>query len=239
MNRIYCNYGYLPRYCQAWLEGLASLLPDPARYLEIGTGSGCSLIAALFGLAHHRDVHAWTVDIEPRPHLQNEMDMRGIDKARYTSIVTPGGSLEVANTWTTPLDMVYIDGDHSYEGCQADIHVWESHLKFGGLMVFDDYEQGMWQVTEAVDDIMFTPESQWRFVGQVGRLIAFEKGTRDARAPWLTDDMIRYDSRARSKRTGQPDAWRWWGWGFMEPKTGGWYPRDYGKSKKFLDDLDR
>lgn len=232
MKRIYCNYGYLPRYCQAWLEGLASVLPDPARYLEIGTGSGCSLIAALFGLAHHDDVHAWTVDITPRPYLQHEMDMREIDEERYTSIVTPGGSLEVAKTWNTPLDMVYIDGDHSYEGCQSDIRAWEPHLRFGGLMVFDDYEQGMWHVTAAVDDIMFADDSTWRFVGQVGRLIAFEKGTRTARAPWLTDDMVKYDSYAISRLTGERDAWRWYGWGFPDKPSGELYERNYGKSPK-------
>jgi predicted O-methyltransferase YrrM len=231
-KRTLCNYGYLPRYCGAWLEGLATTLPDPARTLEIGTGGGCSLIAVVIGLSHHRDAKSWTVDIEPRPHLTHEMEMRHLDPARWEYI--HGASLDVAATWGIELDLIYIDGDHSTEGAKADIEAWEPHLKFGGLMVFDDYEQSMWGTTEAVDEIMFALDSTWRYVGQVGRLIAFEKGTLSKHAPWLTEYMIQYDSLARSRQTGERDAWLWYGWGFPG-KHGlqGEVPRrSYGKSPK-------
>ena len=231
-RRILCNYGYLPRYCEAWLEGLAATLPDPARTLEIGTGSGCSLIAVVMGLSHHQDAMSWTVDIEPCPHLEAEMEKRELDEERWEQI--HGDSIDVAATWDESLDLIYIDGDHSKEGTEADIEAWGPHLKFGGLLVFDDYEQSMWSTTEAVDETMFAPDSTWRYVGQVGRLIAFEKGTLYEPAPWLTEDMIEYDSLATSRQTGERDAWLWYGWGFPG-KHGlrGEVPRRaYGKSPK-------
>jgi hypothetical protein len=229
-KRLLCNYGYLPRYCEAWLEGLATKLPDPARTLEIGTGSGCSLIAVLMGLSYHADVKCWTVDIEPRPHLAHEMEMRGLTRWEY--IHAP--SLEVAKGWSVPLDLIYIDGDHTEEGVIGDIRAWEPHLKFGGLMVFDDYEQSMHKrCTEGIDSIMFAEDSTWRFVGQVGRLIAFEKDTLYKPAPWLTPDMIRYDSHARSRQTGEKDPWLWYGWGFpSRPAPEPMPRRSYGKSPK-------
>jgi len=37
------------------------------------------------------------------------------------------------------LDLVFVDGDHSYEGCLADVLHWAPKLRRGGAMVFDDY----------------------------------------------------------------------------------------------------
>jgi len=230
-KRVYCDNGYLPRYCGAWLEGLATTLPDPARTLEIGTGTGCSLIATLLGLAHHEDVKCWTVDIRVREHLEAEMKKREFNRSRWDFI--NADSLDVAKTWNVPLNMIYIDGDHTYDGCYNDIMAWEPHLVFGGLMIFDDYDHGYWSVTEAVDDIMFAEDSTWRYCGQVGRVIAFEKGTLYERAPWISDYMEQYPSYARSRQTDDIDPWLCWGWGVLghadpHPRI----MRAYGKSPK-------
>ena len=37
------------------------------------------------------------------------------------------------------LDFVYIDGDHSYEGCRRDIEAWYPKVKKGGVIVGHDY----------------------------------------------------------------------------------------------------
>lgn len=216
MTRHYCEFGYLPKYCGAWLEGLSSTLPDPARVVEIGSASGCSLNAILTGLSKHDDCFVWTVDIRKLPHLRNEAVRMELPEDKWEMIT--GDSVDVAERWTEKLDMVYIDGDHSDVGCRRDIYAWEKHLKFGGLMVFDDYEQFMHHVTEVVDSIMFAEDSTWRYVGQVGRLIAFEKGTLTEQAPWLTDYMVKYDSNAYNRFTLEKDPWLWWGWGIPGKK---------------------
>lgn len=38
------------------------------------------------------------------------------------------------------LDFVFIDADHSYEGCKADIAAWMPKVKPGGLLSGHDYE---------------------------------------------------------------------------------------------------
>jgi hypothetical protein len=37
------------------------------------------------------------------------------------------------------LDAVWVDGDHTYEGCRSDILAWFPKLKHGGLMGGDDF----------------------------------------------------------------------------------------------------
>jgi predicted O-methyltransferase YrrM len=48
------------------------------------------------------------------------------------------------------LGMVYIDGDHSYQGCKADIKFWWPKLAPGGIMAFHDYANGAYGVNRAV-----------------------------------------------------------------------------------------
>jgi predicted O-methyltransferase YrrM len=53
------------------------------------------------------------------------------------------------------LDMVFIDGDHSYEGCKADIEMWTPHIRHEGIVAIHDYDPVMWQsVVKATDDMM-------------------------------------------------------------------------------------
>lgn len=52
-------------------------------------------------------------------------------------------------------DFVFIDGDHSYEGCKRDIEAWYQRVKAGGLLCGHDYahhEFPGFGVTEAVDE---------------------------------------------------------------------------------------
>lgn len=52
------------------------------------------------------------------------------------------------------LDLVYIDADHSYGGCKADIHAWYRKVKRGGIMAFHDYMNPAYGVKRAVDEFV-------------------------------------------------------------------------------------
>ena len=49
-----------------------------------------------------------------------------------------GKSAEVAKKFTEPIDLIFIDGDHSYEGVKADVESWLPKVKDGGIVVFHD-----------------------------------------------------------------------------------------------------
>lgn len=49
------------------------------------------------------------------------------------------------------LDFVYIDGDHSFDGCRSDILAWAPKVKIGGVLAGHDYyNQPPFEVRKAV-----------------------------------------------------------------------------------------
>lgn len=65
-------------------------------------------------------------------------------------------------------DLIYIDADHSYEGCLRDIEDWYSKVKKGGFLLGDDYRiyKGRlpnikFEVIEAVNE--FTRKNNLKF----------------------------------------------------------------------------
>lgn len=162
-----------PTYCSPWegafLEGLAASCPDPARIVEIGTGKGTSLVRILYGLSLHENVRVWSVDLLEKEDVREALEESQIPNWRYTLLV--GDSVEAARGTWEPLDLVFVDGSHSYEGVKADVGAWGPHLKEGGVMAFHDYGNEMHRVTEAVDETM---TGGWAHVGTVGTLAAYQ-----------------------------------------------------------------
>ncbi len=53
-------------------------------------------------------------------------------------------SQDVGRAWTgPPVDLVFIDGDHSPEACREDWEVWNQHVRPGGVVAFHDARAGM------------------------------------------------------------------------------------------------
>jgi predicted O-methyltransferase YrrM len=70
------------------------------------------------------------------------------------------------------IDLIFIDGDHSYAACQADIAAWAPFVKRGGVMAFHDFGSRAEGVTRAI----FEEIKADRFaeiVGVAGTIIAF------------------------------------------------------------------
>jgi predicted O-methyltransferase YrrM len=61
------------------------------------------------------------------------------------------------------IDFVFIDGDHSYEGCAKDIDLWYPKLKEGGLLSGHDYRDGRnYGVKQAVHEFAAREGTQFR-----------------------------------------------------------------------------
>ena len=49
------------------------------------------------------------------------------------------------------LDWVYLDADHSYAGCLADLIAWVPKVRYGGIVSGHDYNAPQYGVTKAVE----------------------------------------------------------------------------------------
>jgi hypothetical protein len=67
-----------------------------------------------------------------------------------------GDSYDVGMSWTRgPVDLVFVDGDHTFYGVERDIKAWLPRVKHGGFMLFHDYAHEQWSgVKPAVDALM-------------------------------------------------------------------------------------
>jgi predicted O-methyltransferase YrrM len=50
-----------------------------------------------------------------------------------------GYSNEIAKDFKEQIDLLFVDGDHSYDGCRADVQAWSPHLAKGAIIIFHDY----------------------------------------------------------------------------------------------------
>ncbi len=63
-------------------------------------------------------------------------------------------SAEAAPLIPDNLDLVYIDGDHSYEGIVTDLQCWYPKVREGGILSGDDYTN--LDVREAITKLVGT-----------------------------------------------------------------------------------
>lgn len=117
---------------------------DPV-IVNIGAGAGTSGLAALEA---REDSFVYTIDIQDENSptgclfAEREVVKRAGKLHRLRQI--HGDSKDVGKRWTRgQVDMVYVDGDHSYEGCKQDILIWLNNIKDNGIMVIHDYQKYM------------------------------------------------------------------------------------------------
>lgn len=72
----------------------------------------------------------------------NELYMRFMQKAAdkpFIKVYRESSLEAVVHFPNDYFDFIYIDGDHTYEGCLQDVTSWYPKLRPGGFMVGDDY----------------------------------------------------------------------------------------------------
>lgn len=131
-----------------WFWHGETLLPIVEGYrpfvcVELGTNRGCSAIATARLLqnwgGHLTCVDTWESEwhgasVTAAEFLQNAQEVQGL-----ISIVQSRNDVAAA-TWDRPIDYLYIDADHTYDAVTSDLECWWPHLKVGGLIAGDDYD---------------------------------------------------------------------------------------------------
>lgn len=116
------------------LPEVAKLKPGQT-YLEVGVDRGRSLALA-------REVAVVGVDVFG-------VDLREDPKIPQTYFIQ-GNSTKVQ--FDRKIDVLFIDGDHSYEGCKADIDNWYPRMAENGVMLFHDADDTSPGVVQAIEE---------------------------------------------------------------------------------------
>jgi hypothetical protein len=139
---------------------LYKLLPPDFASCEVGVAEGYFSADILeMGASKHYMVDAWQHLLQTGDggftqewHDNNYYAaVARVAKYRDKAIILRGLSDHMAHEIPDEsLDLVYIDGDHSYQGVKRDIASYWPKLKTGGVMAFHDYKNPAYGVRGAV-----------------------------------------------------------------------------------------
>ena len=130
-----------------WLLYGLVRLSRPEVCVEIGSASGksaCFIGMALrenhMGKLYAIDPHRPTTWNDPEavdsyPMIQRNLRRFGVQERVEIVRAT---SEEAARSWHAPIDVLFIDGDHSYEGVKGDWERFSPFVKPSGIVVFHD-----------------------------------------------------------------------------------------------------
>jgi hypothetical protein len=92
------------------------------------------------------------------------MGLGGIVEIREGKSAERGGEVP-------ELDLLFIDGDHSIEGCRGDYERYGGKVRVGGYLLFHDYDSSRKSLgpTWVVENLVF-PSGEWAFIEKSGTL---------------------------------------------------------------------
>lgn len=134
---------------------LADLAADARCVIEIGVYEGSSAVvfcralgapAELHLIDPFIDEHGWAL----RAGWQATPTATRLTVRRATRNAGPrirwhiARSQDVGRSWSgPPVDLVFIDGDHSPQACREDWELWNRHVRPGGAVAFHDARLGL------------------------------------------------------------------------------------------------
>lgn len=137
-------------------RALYSQLPNGAAAVEVGCFRGKSL-ASVSDIIIENDLMVLAVDpfdlvdnptyIEPGVEIKkagmyedfiSTLDLCGIQNQ---VVVRDGLSVDIASRLQEKYDLVFLDGDHSYEAVKADIQAWGPLIEEGGILCGHDWDE--------------------------------------------------------------------------------------------------
>lgn len=133
----------LALYEKLLLYDKASHVPPGGVIVEIGSYLGSSAAVMAAGArAKCISIHCvdtWQNDAMSEGPRDTYAEFRRNTLA-FDDIIVPlrGRAKEVADGFDLSIDLLLVDGDHSYEGCKRDLVKWLPKVKAGGLVILHD-----------------------------------------------------------------------------------------------------
>lgn len=122
-------------------------------YMEIGVAYGKSMATACIAAAEGVSISGIDVlDWEGKREGTIEKIQQIYNKNHPYNFIK-GDSQEFGKIWIPQINVLFIDGDHTYEGVMKDFVSWFPHVASGGVIMFDDYNE-VTGVKKFIDEII-------------------------------------------------------------------------------------
>lgn len=154
--------GYLHPLEGRFMHWLGGQVPEGGTALEVGSFKGKSagfIASGLPARARLVCVDTWNNDNMPYNEREDIKAVFDANTAPFADRIRTlrGPSTEVARGFKGELDLLFIDGDHSYEGARDDIVSWLPFVKPGGWVALHDAREA--PVVQATRDF-FPPSAR-------------------------------------------------------------------------------
>jgi predicted O-methyltransferase YrrM len=118
-------------------------------YLEIGVAYGKSLATVCYYAKEGISISG----IDCLNWAQRDQNMQKLGIKNISNFIE-GDSQKEALVWNKPIDLLFIDGDHTYLGVLKDLASWIPYVKSGGTIIMHDYNNPAHEVKRAVDEFI-------------------------------------------------------------------------------------
>ena len=142
--------GFLTEREAKFLMLAAVAAPARGAVLEIGSFKGRSTVGLALMAKHYGGgsivaVDPFTAPSSTDPRLTGQRSTfadfeTSLSRAGVTDLVEPHRmfSRELAPGWSRPLRLLWIDGDHTYDGALEDVRLYKPFLADGGILAMHD-----------------------------------------------------------------------------------------------------
>lgn len=152
------------------LHDVAKKYASAGTIVEIGSFLGKSsnyLTEAISTSGHLYCVDTWQNDAMPGGKQDNfEQFLNNMKACEGKFTPLRGDSSKTVLTWKQQIDLLWIDGDHSYEGCASDIKNWFPFLKKSGWICLHDYRNPC-GVEQAANELLIGKIDKYFFVDSI------------------------------------------------------------------------
>lgn len=174
---------------------VAAGVANARRVVEVGVYEGASAVALVGALGEGSELHlidpfgahadalpsGWGAsEWATRRTVARALAARRADRPHVSWHVAR--SHDVAAAWSAPVDVVFVDGDHSESGCELDWDSWHPHVAPGGFVVFHDARagrprgRGLPGPTAVVERrLRAAPPADWEIAVEMDRTVAVRR----------------------------------------------------------------
>jgi predicted O-methyltransferase YrrM len=145
--------------------------------VEIGTWAGGSAVALALGCRDSGRASVYTFDPMVKSEARFNLETHGVqDLVTVFKLYSREGAVSwpYLSSGSPLIRLLWIDGDHQYEGVNADILHWKDYLEPGGTICFHDYTENTPGVIRAVYEQVISSDQFHNFT-RVGAIFSAVK----------------------------------------------------------------